>query len=79
VTDLYFADPSDGYVFGPGLETTHDGGQTWRNGAPPPLTQVTASDGYVFALSALWSARRTVPLSISIERRTAAAPGRCSK
>ena len=68
VTNVYFADPSDGYLFGPGLETTHDGGQTWSSGALPPLTQVTGSDGYVFALSetsggsgaSLW---RTTPSS----------------
>ena len=51
LTDVYFADQKDGFLFGPGLETTHDGGRTWSRGNLPAVTQLTGSDGYVFALS----------------------------
>ncbi len=51
VTDVYFADQNEGFLFGPGLETTHDGGQTWSRAELPAVTQLTGSDGYVFALS----------------------------
>ncbi len=31
ISGLFFADPSDGWAFGPGLWVTHDGGTHWRS------------------------------------------------
>ena len=47
VTDLYFAGRENGFLFGPGLEVTHDGGQTWQSGSLPEVTEVTGATGYV--------------------------------
>jgi hypothetical protein len=47
VTGLRFADPLDGWAFGPGLWATHDGGTTWKQFTIPGLP-----DGAVLALEA---------------------------
>jgi photosystem II stability/assembly factor-like uncharacterized protein len=51
VSDVYFADPSDGFLFGPGLEMTHDGGLTWGRANLPPVAHLVGGAGYVYALS----------------------------
>jgi hypothetical protein len=51
VTDIYFADQSNGFLFGPGLEMTHDGGRTWTSGSIPSVVQVLGGGGYAYALS----------------------------
>lgn len=51
VTDLYFAGRENGFLFGPGLEVTHDGGQTWQSGSLPEVTEVTGATGYVYAVA----------------------------
>jgi hypothetical protein len=51
VTDIYVADRLNGFLFGPGLEITHDGGETWTAAALPPVMEVTGGDGYAFALA----------------------------
>ncbi len=38
VTDVRFADPLDGWVFGPDLWATHDGGSTWHKVTLPGAT-----------------------------------------
>src|SRR5450759_5162413 len=37
VSNLRFADPLDGWAFGPGLWATHDGGKTWKQLTIPGL------------------------------------------
>jgi hypothetical protein len=51
VSGIYFADPENGYLFGPGLTLTHDGGHSWSRADLPAVIQVTGGDGFVFALS----------------------------
>ena len=51
VTDLVFANSSDGFLFGPGLLATHDGGRSWVRQALPPVLTVRAGDGSVYALT----------------------------
>ena len=52
ITNVRFADSSDGYAFGPQLWTTHDGGRTWSE---PSLgaSQLAIADGYVYAVATL--------------------------
>src|SRR5258708_22253465 len=59
VRAVRFADSQDGWVYGPGLFATHDGGRSWRAVAVPglgrPLAQVvtlTVLDGFADALVA---------------------------
>jgi photosystem II stability/assembly factor-like uncharacterized protein len=51
ISQLRFADPRDGYAFGPQLWITHDGAHTWRRS---PLSghigELAAADGYVYAV-----------------------------
>ena len=51
VSEVLFADPRDGWVFGPGLWATHDGGASWRlvptHGAS--VYSLHAAGGYVIA------------------------------
>ena len=49
VSGLRFADPLDGWAFGPQLWATHDGGSTWRQVAIPGL----APDASIVALETL--------------------------
>jgi photosystem II stability/assembly factor-like uncharacterized protein len=51
VSTVRFATPQDGWVFGPQLWSTHDGGKTWRQTAEPqPVTDVEAAAGSAYAL-----------------------------
>ena len=52
VTNIRFANASDGYAFGPELWTTHDGGRTWTE---PSLgaSEVAIADGYAYALASI--------------------------
>jgi photosystem II stability/assembly factor-like uncharacterized protein len=56
VSDVVFADPADGWLFGPGLYATHDGGRTWTSQNVPHVLSVQAGGGAVYALTtkALW-------------------------
>ena len=51
VGNVVFADPRDGYLFGPDLETTHDGGGSWTRSDISNVSQLTAADGTVFAVT----------------------------
>ncbi|MGA2835302.1 MAG: hypothetical protein ABSF84_01770 [Acidimicrobiales bacterium] len=51
VSQLRFANPLDGYAFGPGLWQTADGGATWADVAVPgQVTELEAADGEAYAL-----------------------------
>lgn len=50
VGELLFANARDGYAFGPGLWSTHDGGHSWRELRIGAGEDVAAADGYVYAL-----------------------------
>ena len=48
---IFFADASHGWVYGPGLYSSDNGGATWTNQHPPGVvTDVAATDGEVYAL-----------------------------
>jgi hypothetical protein len=51
VSEIYFADARDGWAFGPGLWSTHDGGATWHRVATGgrSVYSLTATDGHVVA------------------------------
>jgi photosystem II stability/assembly factor-like uncharacterized protein len=51
VRDLAFADSTNGFLYAPGLLTTHDGGRTWRRQSLPPVSQLSLGRGYAFALT----------------------------
>ena len=51
VTDLVFANSSDGFLFGPGLLATHDGGRSWVRQPLPPVLAVQTGGGHVYALT----------------------------
>ena len=51
VTDMVFANSSDGFLFGPGLLATHDGGRSWVRQLLPPVLTIQTGDGYVYALT----------------------------
>jgi hypothetical protein len=51
VTDVVFANSSDGYLFGPGLLATDDGGRSWVRQPLPPVLTVRTGGGYVYALT----------------------------
>jgi len=51
VSKLRFADSRDGWLFGPQLWATHDGGKTWHQiSEPGQVTDVEASGGQAYAL-----------------------------
>jgi photosystem II stability/assembly factor-like uncharacterized protein len=51
VSQLRFANPLDGYAFGPELWETADGGATWANvPVPGQVTELEAVDGEAYAL-----------------------------
>ena len=51
VSGLRFADPLDGWAFGPALYATHDGGGTWhRLSVPGQIIDLAAAAGQVWAL-----------------------------
>ena len=52
VTELRFADASDGYAYGNQLWTTHNGGRTWsRQHLGAAVDELAISDGYVYAIA----------------------------
>lgn len=83
VGDIAFADSRNGFLFGPALLVSHDGGESWRREALPPVQALGVGAGYAFALTQrvaqgrirLWRARighdRWSPVSLPKE---AAAP-----
>jgi photosystem II stability/assembly factor-like uncharacterized protein len=51
VSELRFADASDGFAYGPQLWVTHDAGSTWRQVAlGGSVTDLAAGGGYVYAI-----------------------------
>lgn len=51
VSKVRFATSKDGWVFGPQLWSTHDGGTTWRQlSEPQPVSDVEAAAGTAYAL-----------------------------
>jgi photosystem II stability/assembly factor-like uncharacterized protein len=51
VSEVRFADPLDGWLFGPDLFVTHDGGRTWHRVATSgSVRQLETSGGYVDAV-----------------------------
>jgi hypothetical protein len=51
VDQVRFADPSDGWAFGPQLWSTHDGGVHWSESALSGVWTLEAADGRVHAVS----------------------------
>lgn len=51
VSDVTFADARNGFLFGPGLLITHDGGRSWRRQSLPPVLDVGVGAGHAFALT----------------------------
>ena len=51
VTDMVFANSFDGFLFGPGLLATHDGGRSWVRQLLPPVLTMQSGGGYVYALT----------------------------
>ena len=65
VSDIAFADSRNGFLFGPALLASHDGGRSWKREALPPVQALGLGAGYAFALTQrvaqgrvrLWRAR----------------------
>lgn len=52
VSDVRFADTSNGYAYGPELWSTHDGGRTWKQQhLGDSVEDLAIADGYVYALA----------------------------
>jgi photosystem II stability/assembly factor-like uncharacterized protein len=51
VTDIAFADATNGFLYGPGLLTTHDSGRTWRRQSLPPIRTLNLGAVYAYALT----------------------------
>lgn len=52
VSEVRFADSSNGYAFGRQLWSTHDGGRTWtRQHLGDSVSELSIADGYVYALT----------------------------
>jgi hypothetical protein len=62
VGDIYFANARDGYLFGPGLESTDDGGRTWRVDRLSAVRGVAGGSGRVYALARSPSHRSTLQI-----------------
>jgi photosystem II stability/assembly factor-like uncharacterized protein len=65
VTEVRYADPSNGWVYGPDLWSTHDGGATWTalrvGGATPFVEDLEASGGMVDLVAASGCDPQTTP------------------
>jgi hypothetical protein len=61
ISELRFADPSDGFAFGTGLWTTHDGGAQWTELgsvaglSPYDVSDLVATSSGVYAVVSPWS------------------------
>lgn len=53
VTDLGFANSRDGFMYGPGLYATRDGGRSWQAQHLPAVAGLGIGGGYAFALTRL--------------------------
>ena len=62
VSNIFFANAKDGYLFAPGLEVTSDGGHDWSTGSVSSVEQLTEADGDAFVLSQLPSGAGPVEL-----------------
>jgi photosystem II stability/assembly factor-like uncharacterized protein len=51
VTDVSFADARDGFLYGPAMLVTHDGGQSWTRPPLPPVTSFAQSGGFAYAIT----------------------------
>jgi hypothetical protein len=69
VSGLRFADPLDGWAYGPGLWATHDGGKTWKQ-----LTILGLPGGAVAALEASAGAVQVVAYDGNTTFRIASSP-----
>jgi len=52
VTQVAFADARSGFLYGPGLLATSDGGRTWRRESLPPVQDLVIGRGYAYAVTA---------------------------
>ena len=68
VSNLRFADPLDGWAFGPGLWATHDGGRTWKQ------LSISGLSGGVAALEASAGAVQVVAYDGAQSFRIASSP-----
>jgi hypothetical protein len=72
VSEVRFADPLDGWAFGPGLFATHDGGRTWKAIDPGgAVVSLETSDGLVEAVVSPCSAGVTCTGSYRLEQAPA--------
>jgi len=51
VTDVAFADDSNGFLYRPGLLATHDGGRSWTRQPLPPVLALSGGTRYAYALT----------------------------
>lgn len=51
VSNIAFANDSDGYLFTPGLYATQDGGHTWTDQHVADIKSLTLAGGYAYALT----------------------------
>jgi photosystem II stability/assembly factor-like uncharacterized protein len=51
VTDVAFAGDANGFLYGPGLLATHNGGRSWARQPLPPVQAVRVGAGYAYALT----------------------------
>ena len=78
ITNVRFADTSNGYAFGPELWTTHDGGRTWTE---PNLgaSDLAIANGYVYAVASLGGPTQTLMRSPTGSDSWTVAPGLAGK
>ena len=51
VTQVVFADAESGFLYGPGLLATSDGGRSWSRESLPPVQDLVTGNGYAYALT----------------------------
>jgi len=51
VTQVAFADAASGFLYGPQLLATSDGGRTWSRESLPPVQDLVTGNGYAYALT----------------------------
>jgi photosystem II stability/assembly factor-like uncharacterized protein len=52
VSNIAFADRKNGFLYGPGLWGTHDGGQSWSSASLPVVRDLAVGQGYAYAVTA---------------------------